>query len=79
MIESKYLEERRNKMKKINIRPLSDLPTVGDIFVTSDSKYRGRTNAVRDYYAEKSNMYRIEIFDIDSQNYRWSTLCLERG
>jgi hypothetical protein len=66
-------------MKKINIRPVSDLPNVGDIFVTSDNKYRGRTNVVDNYYAEKSDMYRIEIFDIDSQTYRWSTLCLERG
>jgi hypothetical protein len=66
-------------MKKINIRPVSDLPTVGEMFVTSDSKYRGRTSVVDNYYAEKSDMYRIEIFDIDSQTYRWSTLCLERG
>ena len=66
-------------MKKINIRPVSDLPNVGDVFTTSDNKYRGRTNVVDNYYAEKSDMYRIEIFDIDSQTYRWSTLCLERG
>ena len=63
-------------MKKIIIRPMSDLPNVGDIFVTSDSKYRGRTNVVDNFYAEESNMYRIQIFDIESQTYRWSTLCL---
>ena len=63
-------------MKKINIRPLSDLPNVGEIFVTSDSKYRGRTNVVDNYYAEESNMYRVQIFDTESQTYRWSTLCL---
>jgi hypothetical protein len=63
-------------MKKIITRPLSDLPVVGDIFVTSDSKYRGRTNVVDNFYSEESNMYRIQIFDIESQTYRWSTLCL---
>jgi hypothetical protein len=63
-------------MKKIIVRPLSDLPVVGDIFVTSDSKYRGRTNVVNNFYAEESNMYRIQIFDTKSQTYRWSTLCL---
>ena len=66
-------------MKKINIRPVSDLPNVGDIFVTSDNKYRGRTIVVDNFYNEKSDMYRIQILDLESQKYRWSTLCLERG
>jgi len=66
----------RNKMKKINIRPLSDLPSVGDTFTTSDSKYRGRVNSL-DFWSDGSvEHWRIEIFDFESKGYRWTTLCV---
>jgi hypothetical protein len=76
---------RKKMINTINVRPVADLPKVGEFFRTSDSKVFGQVEIVDTYapFMEADNMFRICI-KVDAPlgskpQYRWTTLVLDRA